>query len=703
MTEWSRELARPLASAALSLAEHCCDFEQPPAPIPALEKIQVALGWLHSARLACADVSPEVEKAAEWLLDNDYQVHRAIRQIRHDLPASFYSRLPVLCDPGTPRFPRVFALAHELLRVTQLQVSLASSVTFVNAYQERQPLTIAELWAFPTMLRIACLEIIVAALTPMLPGVAWPFVPTARAADPHSLDDTGRVARGIANLAVIAAIPWEEFFDSTSFVEKILTGDPSGFYGRTDFETRDHCRRTVEELARYGRKSELDVAWQAVRLSETAAEGETGRHVGHWLIGEGRSHLRQAVAARLPMGQRVRDFVLRHPGPIYAAGLILCGLAAMLPVAWYLAYVDASAIGWLAALAAAFIPATILAVTAVNWAVTRSLPPRILPKLACDKGLPKDGATVIAMPVIVTGKDEAAALAEQMETHWLANADSMLRVALLADLADANEEHKAGDAAIIAALDEQVRALNRRHGKRRQRPFHLLVRGRQFNRSEGCWMAWERKRGKLEQFNRLLIERDSSPFAHWTGRRPGLEGMRFVVTVDADTMLPPGSVARLVGTLAHPLNRARFDEGAEGSSRAIRSSSLELRSRRRAAGARSSPACSPGTRRSISTAALFPTSIRICSAPESSWARASTTSALSIEALTAECPRTASSAMICSKERTPGSAWRPISSSMRASRQTIFNMHAGFTAGFAATGNCFPGSVGMFRRLMGQG
>jgi cyclic beta-1,2-glucan synthetase len=262
------------------------------------------------------------------------------------------------------------------------------------------------------------------------------------------------------------------------------------------------------------------------------------------------------------MGRRVRDFVLRHPGPIYAAGLVLCGLAAMLPVAWYLAFVDASAIEWLAALAAAFIPATILAVTAVNWAVTRGLPPHILPKLACGKGLPKDCATVIAMPVIVTGKDEAAGIAEQMETHWLANADSMLQVALLADLADADEERKAGDAAIIAALDEQVRALNRRHGKRRQRPFHLLVRGRQFNRSEGCWMAWERKRGKLEQFNRLLIERDSSPFAHWTGRRPGLEGMRFVVTVDADTMLPPGSVARLVGTLAHPLNRARFDEGS---------------------------------------------------------------------------------------------------------------------------------------------
>ncbi|MGZ8346996.1 MAG: GH36-type glycosyl hydrolase domain-containing protein, partial [Allosphingosinicella sp.] len=52
---------------------------------------------------------------------------------------------------------------------------------------------------------------------------------------------------------------------------------------------------------------------------------------------------------------------------------------------------------------------------------------------------------------------------------------------------------------------------------------------------------------------------DDSGFSLHVGDREALAGTRFIVTVDADTMLPPGSVARLVGTLAHPLNRPRFD------------------------------------------------------------------------------------------------------------------------------------------------
>src|SRR2546428_3178080 len=38
-------------------------------------------------------------------------------------------------------------------------------------------------------------------------------------------------------------------------------------------------------------------------------------------------------------------------------------------------------------------------------------------------------------------------------------------------------------------------------------------------------------------------------------------GVRYVMTLDADTRLPRGAVDRLVGTMAHPLNRPRFDPG----------------------------------------------------------------------------------------------------------------------------------------------
>src|SRR3546814_7605317 len=72
-------------------------------------------------------------------------------------------------------------------------------------------------------------------------------------------------------------------------------------------------------------------------------------------------------------------------------------------------------------------------------------------------------------------------------------------------------------------------------------------------------MGWERKRGKLEQFNAYILHGISTPFSVTAGRIDTLRKCRFVVTADSDTRLPPGVVRRLVGTLAHPLNKARFD------------------------------------------------------------------------------------------------------------------------------------------------
>jgi cyclic beta-1,2-glucan synthetase len=534
--------------------------EKPALPIPAWAGLDAAFDWLHDVRCACVDAPAEAGKAAEWLLDNDYQVHRALRQIKKDLPRSFYARLPAIELAADELVPRVFALAHELLRATRLQVSLASSVRFVRAYQHGAGLTIAELWAFPTMLRIASIEILVTAITPLVCHSRAPPFPTSEwAADPESLDPTERVARSISNLGTIVAIPWEEFFERTSRVEEILRQDPSGFYEDMDFESRDRYRRRVEELSRCSSSSESDVAAEAVEQAALSPAGEVAAHVGYWLVGTGQSFLEERLVASFPFRNRGQRWILRHPDTTYALALTLTGIGALVVPAVYLAMVGAIWFGWIAGLLISSIPASILAITVVHLVVTRSLPPRVLHKLDFSKGLARDCRTVIAVPVIVAGTDEVSRLAEQMETHWLANADPMLQVALLADLRDAPEQHMPEDAAVRAALESRVSALNERHGENGKGPFHLLLRPRVYSQAQGCWLAWERKRGKLEQFNRLLIESDDSPFTLHVGDHAALKGVRFVVTVDADTMLPPGTVAKLAGTLAHPLNRPMID------------------------------------------------------------------------------------------------------------------------------------------------
>jgi len=555
----------PIEFAAHELAARHRVSHAPAEPVAAWKQIADVQRWLCDVRRACVDPPPAAGKAAEWLLDNDYQVHRALRQIARDLPQNFYRQLPALTGQAASP-PRIYDLAHEYLLASHAQVSLAGAAGFIRAYQHGTPLTIAELWAFPTMLRIACVEILVVALTPLLgDAIKLPFSLVEASLDhqslnPQSLDPTERVARSISNLGIIAAIPWEDFFDQVSLVEELLGRDPSGHYPQMDFDTRDSYRGAVEQLARASNCDECQIADAAIHRARAAGAGEVGHHVGYWLVDQGRFDLERELDARPGLAQRAHRLVRANPGRFYSAAILLSGLGALIVPALYLALVGASPAGWAGAMIASLVPASVLAITAVHWAITRILPPGVLPKLDCSEGLPEDARSFVVVPVVIASADEVAGLAEQLETHWLANVDPQLQVALLADLADAPEETMPEDRQIIDALVAAVRALNHRHkdhdGTTR---FHLLLRPRRYNPGEGCWMAWERKRGKLEQFNRLLIDGDWSAFCLHEGHLPAIRDIRYVVTVDADTLLPPGSVARLVGTIAHPLNRARLN------------------------------------------------------------------------------------------------------------------------------------------------
>ena len=166
----------------------------------------------------------------------------------------------------------------------------------------------------------------------------------------------------------------------------------------------------------------------------------------------------------------------------------------------------------------------------------------------------------MVIPVLVGKADDVPKLIDRLEAHRLANPDPSLRFVLLSDCPDAPAEQMPGDDALVTALIDGVRRLNERYEGGGKGPFHLLHRSRRYNAPEGVWMGWERKRGKLEQFNDLVASGDASAFSIAEGDPDALSRLRFVVTVDADTMLPPGSVSQLVGTLAHPLNRPEFDE-----------------------------------------------------------------------------------------------------------------------------------------------
>ena len=90
--------------------------------------------------------------------------------------------------------------------------------------------------------------------------------------------------------------------------------------------------------------------------------------------------------------------------------------------------------------------------------------------------------------------------------------------------------------------------------------FLLFHRKRLWNEAQHTWMGWERKRGKLHELNQLLRGSTTTTFLAVGGHSPeSIPSVRYVITLDADTRLPRGAAHRLIGTMAHPLNRPRFD------------------------------------------------------------------------------------------------------------------------------------------------
>ena len=108
---------------------------------------------------------------------------------------------------------------------------------------------------------------------------------------------------------------------------------------------------------------------------------------------------------------------------------------------------------------------------------------------------------------------------------------------------------------------EGIARLNDKYGPAVDGPrFFLLHRRRLWNEGQGKWIGWERKRGKLHELNRLLRGATDTTFLSIGGELPLVPpGVRYVITLDTDTRLPIGAAKRLIGKMAHPLNRPLLD------------------------------------------------------------------------------------------------------------------------------------------------
>ena len=565
-----------------------------------------------------------VAPAAEWLLDNFHLLETELLEVRKNLPQRFYRDLPKLALRELAGMARVHAMSLEFIRHSDARFDLHRLTHFVSAYQTVAPLTLGELWAWPTMLKLSLIENVrrlvdeimesrsgevaadryfarlesTAAKEPLpaLPerlsnGFVVQLIQRTRELGPriaelrielerrltlegfgvdeavrseHQLQTMGQTSMGnsITGLRLVASTDWNRTIERVSLMEQVLQRDPAGVYSQMDFASRDRYRQAVEELSEPTGEAQVRVALRAVESARQVGarrQDDPSGHIGYHLIGAGRRDFELDVAYVPRFKQRIRRFIFRRCVPLYLGSIALLtalGAAAGMLYARSQGAAE-SLLPWIGLLS--LVPVSQVASSIVQRGVHRVARPRRLPRVELKGGVPEESRTMVVVPMLLGSIAGARAQIEHLEVQALGNADPHLHYALLTDFPDATEADRPEDQQILAAAVAGIEALNTRHGNGRDDRFYLFHRPRQWNPRQGVWMGWERKRGKLEEFNALLRGAANTSFQVMVGDRSVLEQIRYVITLDADTRLPRDAASQLIGIIQHPLNRPHFD------------------------------------------------------------------------------------------------------------------------------------------------
>ncbi|MBE5995588.1 MAG: hypothetical protein E7247_24730, partial [Paenibacillaceae bacterium] len=308
----------------------------------------------------------------------------------------------------------------------------------------------------------------------------------------------------IVSLRDINEVDEEKFFETYSALEQILSQDPAGVYSKMDLESRGMYRGIIVKLSLRYRLLEETIAKDCLELAVRGQEGlHCSHHVGAYLLGKGYPLLK-AKALGKPIPQKIgkkRNAV----GFLYFFCLILLflGLEACLVYLFRNIGGNRSA-GRSVIMVLTAMPMLMgISMEIINFIFTRRITVRKIPALDYLEDIPEAARTFVVMPVIVSSKEQGLQYMERLQKHYLANRQPNLFFALLLDFEDSKDQSMPKDDVIRSALVERMKELNELYPSKEQR-FSLFFRCRKWNQAENCYMGWERKRGKLEEFNNLL-------------------------------------------------------------------------------------------------------------------------------------------------------------------------------------------------------
>ncbi len=590
---------------------------------PALDEDEKILKKVYIFISAESQEKGRVSHVAQWILDNYYLLEEQLKDLKQNLDPEFVARLPCMSPDPHSIFPRAYYLAAEMVMHTDCAISEDHIQRFIKAYQSEAPLTMEEVWAIPMMLKIALVKSAsavaahfwesqkqyseaekaaktakefneniktkkvfdgLAKYEPLLrPCFVEHFLQVIRdenvsrnvllwldkqlerkgttaekmiqAEHRSQTKDKAIIGNAITGLRMLAALPWEEIFESLSVVELKLREDP--VYASMDFDSRDFYRKKIQRLSSDLNVSETMIAAKAYECTE-GREGKTA-HVGYYLIDKGQGELLQKLYLSPSLKMRFCAAISRCGAALYlgAISLLTAGLAVI--AALYCYHSVHSVWGGIVIGILVLFPAASAVSIILNRLTAAIKKPVFIPKMDFLESIPEECASIVVVPVLLSSTERAVEIIERMEVYYLANQSSNLYFAMLGDFPDSKEKSNEGEEDIVKTALRRIGELNTKYSK--ERPvFYYIHRERTYNEKEKRFMGHERKRGALEYFNNLLLNVESKPAEAQSGPLP--DGIKYVITLDADTQLPRDTAAKLIGAMAHPLNRPIYNEQA---------------------------------------------------------------------------------------------------------------------------------------------
>ncbi len=506
---------------AARLRSHSATF------FPRLQSNIAALRQAHAYIGGQAATGYDISPAAEWLLDNFHLIEAQIEQVREGLPRRYFQALPVLLDKPLDGLPRIYGLAWAFVAHSDGNFDEALLVQFLCAYQETRELTLGEMWALPTTLRVVLIE----NLRRLAERVA-----------------THKAAREAANLCCdhIERYPpplLDELLAGMNRrgVSRVFLGQMAqrlqdrgpGAGTQASAQQREWLAQALPDLAAMQAQQNADQAADNLSVSNAVTSlREIGDADWPEIVASSSTLMRLMLSSRLFAGEAAgtRDQTLHaierlalrsehsevavaqklldlmrcppdtdgacalaghwlngagRPVLVQALGLRETAVSRALALAHQLAlpaYLGALVAGTLGLMAwlmpqqagplgpalwfGALLllwPASEAVVAVINRLVSESARPRHLPRLALAEGIPPGHRVMVVIPGMLGDAGATAALVRRLHLHYLANPEREAQFALLTDWADASTETTLSDAALLAGACEQIAALNARH------------------------------------------------------------------------------------------------------------------------------------------------------------------------------------------------------------------------------------------------